>query len=172
MRGVEFWDDVARRWLGGTLEPSNGRDVWSAIAHADAAEVERILRPFAVRDIVEVGSGVGRLTPYLAEHFAHVIAIDTSPGMVEATELACDHLTNVSVRDQRVGDPYPVGDTALLFDVIDSDWTHAEADELVEACLRSCLLVLVHNTRLVGWQPMGDVVRSGASWSVIQADVV
>lgn len=167
------WDAVARRWLAGDLEPSTGREAWSALASDQAAHIARILQPYRVSTLVEVGSGIGRMTPHLAEQFQHVIAIDSSAGMQECTELACEGLANVSVRHHADGDPIPVGDAALIWDVVAHDWSLLQADAMIDACLRSCLLVLVSVSRLPGWSPwQQSIIREGDGWWLLQAEVV
>jgi SAM-dependent methyltransferase len=167
------YDDRARRWLAGELEPAMGREAWVANAKRDAAMIAQRLHPYGVRSLLEVGSGVGRLTPHLAEAFDHVIAIDTSPGMQECTALACDGLVNVSVRDHKQGAPYPVADAALIFDVIEADWTLHDADAIVGDVLRSCLLVLIAQVRLDEWEPyQGQIAAAGTDWWLIQGETL
>lgn len=167
------WDHVAREWIAGRLEPSIGRDAWSANARGQAQAIASIVAPYAVSTLVEVGSGIGRLTPHLAERFEDVIAIDTSAGMTEATELAIANSPHAVVSDYREGDAIPIGDAALVWDVIGSDWSLQQADALVDACLRSCLLVLVSVSRLSGWSPDQNlIVREGDGWWLLRAEVV
>jgi SAM-dependent methyltransferase len=167
------YDDRARRWLAGELEPAIGREAWVANARRDAEFAAKRLHPYGVRSLLEVGSGVGRLTPHLAEAFDHVIAIDTSPGMQHCTELATDGLVNVSVRDHKQGEPFPVADAALVFDVIEADWSIEQADALVGDVLRSCLLVLIAQVRLDEWEPLqGQIAAAGADWWLIQGETL
>ncbi len=167
------WDDRARRWLAGELEPAMGRDAWVLNAQRDAAMIAQRLRPYGVRSLLEVGSGIGRLTPHLAEAFDHVIAVDTSAGMQECTDLACGTLANVTIRDHKLGDPYPVADAALIFDVIDSYWTPWQADQLVGGVLRSCLLVLIVMVRLDEWEPrQGQIAAAGPDWWLLQGETL
>jgi SAM-dependent methyltransferase len=167
------YDDRARRWLAGELEPAIGREAWTANARREAEFAAKRLHPYGGGSLLEVGSGVGRLTPYLAEAFEYVIAIDTSPGMQECTALACDGLVNVSVRDHKPGEPYPVADAALIFDVIEADWSIEQADALVSDVLRSCLLVLIAQVRLDEWEPyQGQIAAAGAGWWLIQGETL
>lgn len=167
------YDARARDWLAGRLEPSIGRDAWQAKARADAEHAARILAPYNPRTLVEVGSGIARLTPHLADRFDHVIAIDTSPGMQECTTLACEGLANVSVREHRLGEPYPVGDAALVWDVLEDDWTLQQADDLIAGIQRSCLLVLVQSTRLKEWSPwQPQILREGTNWWLLASDAL
>lgn len=162
------YDEHARAWLAGTLKPTD-RDDWNAQAKAEAVMVRMLLSGYGVNTLLEVGSGVGRMTRHLAEHFEKVIAIDASPGMVECTLLACADLTNVQVIDQYAHEPYPVADAALIYDVLDPDWTIEQADDLVSAVLRSCMIVLVARVRLEDWTPwQGQIAAEGSDWWLLQ----
>lgn len=162
------YDEHARAWLAGKLEPGD-RDEWNAQARREALMVRQMLSGYGVNTLLEVGSGFGRLTRHLAEQFEKVIAIDASPGMVECTLLACADLTNVQVIDQYQHEPYPVADAALIFDVLDSEWTTEQADDLVSSVLRSCMIVLIARVRLEDWTPwQGQIAAEGADWWLLQ----
>lgn len=47
---------------------------------------------------VEVGCGSGRMTPFLADRFDHVLAVDVSPAMLEHARGAVEGRSNVELR--------------------------------------------------------------------------
>src|SRR5205823_98651 len=47
---------------------------------------------------VEVGCGIGRMTPLLAERFDRVVAVDVSPAMLAATRAALGDAGHVELR--------------------------------------------------------------------------
>jgi SAM-dependent methyltransferase len=77
----------------------------------------RLGRP--VRDALEVGCGVGRLTPTIAGHAERVVALDMTDEMLAAARRTCAGLPNVEFR-RGTAQQLPLG--ATRFDVAVSVW--------------------------------------------------
>lgn len=138
------WDALADAWLSGTMPPANGMTAWYGQAIIEADLIRSILPP-EVRSITEVGCGVGRLTPYLAQRFDRVEAVDTSARMIDACELACHGTENVSFCVIADGFMPAAGmDAALVWgNLYDEDWSLAEAAD------HFCALSLVNRFVIV-----------------------
>jgi len=88
------------------------------------------------RHTLEIGCGIGRLTPTVAEHSDRVHAIDMTPAMLDQARAACAHLSTVDfahTRLDRLPTPRPRFDAAVcvwvLMHVLDED-------QLAESCRR------------------------------------
>ncbi|MFF2654149.1 class I SAM-dependent methyltransferase [Streptomyces sp. NPDC058045] len=87
------------------------------IAEAVTAEtretVVRLLKradqelPDGLGSVVEVGCGIGRLTPTLAAAADRVAALDMTPGMLDAARSTCAGLDNVTFEHARAQDLQP-----------------------------------------------------------------
>ncbi len=93
----------------------------------------RLHRP--VGPVLEVGCGIGRITPTIAAHTEHVVALDMTPGMLEAAVQNCAGLDNVEFyrcTAQRL--PWSLS----RFDVAVCVWVlmHVLADEEISAVCR------------------------------------
>lgn len=137
------WDAVATAYVQGRLLPANGIAEWGRLATLEALRIDAIL-PDTIDLLLEVGSGVGRLTPALGVLFPRVVATDTSELMRSVTRVACAHLPNVEVSE-------PGGitaDAAVVWgNLYDEDWTDDEAAGHVCELAACCGYVLVQTTR-------------------------
>lgn len=149
---TEKWDAIAKAFAVGTWVPANGLEAWYAQAVSEATTIRSAL-PLDVETLLEVGCGVGRLTPYLALLFPRVIATDTSPVCRRVTAERCEHRPNVVVAE-------PVGqtaDAALVWgNLYDSDWTLQQISAHRQEMRRLYPLVLEGNSeRWKLWDPRG-----------------
>ncbi|MGP3924281.1 class I SAM-dependent methyltransferase [Streptomyces sp. 8N616] len=102
-------EDVTREWarraeregLARVMRASQPSRLNSQVTDATRRIVADYLRIAAaglrrpVASALEVGCGVGRLTPTLADHARHVTAIDMTPRMLDSAKAACAGLTHV-----------------------------------------------------------------------------
>lgn len=139
------WDDIAWRWMNGSMWPANGVERWTEDAKLEAAEIAQRLNATAiVGTLVEVGCGVGRLTPHLAAHFPLVLATDTAGWCRHVTRERCKDLANVIVEPGL----YPAGDAALVWgNLYDEDWSLPAALEHIAGLLEEYERVLVQTSR-------------------------
>lgn len=124
---------VMRASQPAALAPGVTRQTRDLVAGYLDAVTARLLRP--VISALDVGCGIGRLTPVLAEHAERVVAIDMTPGMLEAAGRACAGLDNVEFRRyeaQRL--PW----SSLRFDVAVCVWVlmHVLDDEQLATVCR------------------------------------
>lgn len=165
----ERWDRIGADWLVGTLAPANGMEAWREGAQEEAIRISAILhhpsRQHRVDTLVEVGCGVGRLTPHLAPYFRKVIATDTSTVMRGITERAAAHWQNVTV-DAGL---YPHGDAALVWgNLYDEDWSDAAAVEHLSGLVAQFPVVLVQTSRVVITQSQAPIwVERGDDWMLV-----
>lgn len=125
------WDAVANDFIAGTRVPAQGWEAWAAQATQEAITIRAAL-PESVEMLLEVGCGVGRLTPYLALLFPFVVATDTSAACRSVTLARCDKHTNVLVLppDEAAQEAC---DAALVWCLYDSDWTAQASFEHLES---------------------------------------
>jgi SAM-dependent methyltransferase len=137
---TEKWDKLAEAFAAGTAVPANGWEAWGEQAAREAATIRNVL-PRDAETIVEVGCGVGRLTPYLAMLFPRVIATDTSSACRVVTKQRCKHRPNVKVRAPGT----PKADAAVIWCLYDEDWTALESTNHLREMLAAYSLVLEGN---------------------------
>src|SRR4029077_8957494 len=120
------WDAIAEEFAAGRAVPANGWEKWGEQAAIEATIIRGIF-PRSVETLVGVGSGLGRLTPFLALVFPHVMAVDTSSGCRTVTAGRCAERPNVTVHSP----PPPPADAAaaLVWNLYDADWSRAEIAE-------------------------------------------
>ncbi|WP_260193245.1 class I SAM-dependent methyltransferase [Actinophytocola gossypii] len=88
------------------------------------------------RRTLEIGCGIGRLTPTLAQHSDRVHAIDMTPAMLDRARTACRHLSTVDFAQARLDRLPPPGER---FDAAVCVWVlmHVlDEDQLAESCRR------------------------------------
>lgn len=112
------WDRIAEEFGRGEHVPANGWEAWNEQASREAVTIRDAL-PSEVETIVEIGCGVGRLTPYLALLFVYVRATDTSTACRMVTRQRCEHRPNVLVLPP--GD-YPADAAVVWGNLYDKDW--------------------------------------------------
>lgn len=155
---VEKWDAIATRFSTGEQVPANGWEAWAEQAATEAATIRGTL-PESVGTLLEVGCGVGRLTPYLALMFPIIIATDTSPCCRLVTENRCSARGNVLVLppDEAAAEP---ADAALVWNLYDTDWPAADQAEHRHEMQRRYPIVLEGNAErwmLVEKPPGGEI---------------
>lgn len=155
------WDRVAEAFDQGVLVPANGMDNWAAQAVTEAVLIRGIL-PLACETLLEVGCGVGRLTPYLALMFRSVVATDTSTACRVVTMGRCEYFRNV-----RVAEPGGIqADAAVVWgNLYDDDWTDDQAAEHIVELAAVCGYVLVQTSRpfILGF----DNAQGEHDWTLI-----
>ncbi len=105
-----------------------------AVAEGLRTAARELSRPLATA--LEVGCGIGRLTPTVAAHADHVTALDMTPGMLEAARESCADLTNVDFELARAENlPW----NGRKFDVAVSVWVlmHVLDEEALTRICRS-----------------------------------
>lgn len=136
------WDAIAESFERGEFVPANGWDEWNAQAIREAVMIREAL-PQTVDTLLEVGCGVGRLTPHLARMFPHVIANDTSAACRRVTVVRLRGRPNVRVVSA-AGAPYGSHiDAAVVWgNLHDADWTTDEASAHARALMDAYPTVL------------------------------
>lgn len=131
------WDDVALRFEAGDLIPANGMEAWREIAISESITIRAAL-PSSVGTLVEIGCGIGRLTPYLALSFPRVVAVDTSAECLRVTQRTCERFSNVEISDVL----WPEGDAAVIWQLYDDEWSDAERLGHINQARRTYPIVL------------------------------
>ncbi len=103
------------------------------VANYLGAVAGRLSRP--VGSVLEVGCGIGRITPTIAAHAEHVVALDMTPGMLEAAIQTCAGLDNVEFH-RHAAQRLPWGSSR--FDVAVCVWVlmHVLDDDEISAVCR------------------------------------
>lgn len=141
---TEKWDAIAEAFRLGEWVPANGWVEWEAQAVCEAAMIRKAL-PERVDELIEVGCGVGRLTPYLAVMFPRIIATDTSAACRIVTRERCRHHPNVRVM-LPASLPMAAGDAALVWgNLYDSDWSEEARRKHTAKLRRTYPIVLEGN---------------------------
>jgi SAM-dependent methyltransferase len=140
------WDEIGRQWQTGELSPANGWQLWNEVAELDAERI-RVLLPPGVQSIIEVGCGVGRLTPHLAARFKNVYCTDTSPVMMSITSglLVKDGILNARVAVDTYTLPREIDAAVVWGNLYDQDWTGEQAASHADDMLQRAHLLLVQN---------------------------
>jgi SAM-dependent methyltransferase len=124
---VEKWDAIASRFASGEQVPANGWEAWAEQASKEAVAIRAAI-PESVEILLEVGCGVGRLTPYLALMFPVVVATDTSAACRAVTLSRCERRGTVLVLPPDEAEREDC-DAALVWNLYDSDWPAADQAE-------------------------------------------
>lgn len=162
------WDAFAEAFAAGQAVPANGWEAWSEQAVREATMIRKAL-PDTVQCLLEVGCGVGRLSPYLALMFPRVVCTDTSAACRTVTRERTRHHANVTVlpADARLPDPQP--DAALVWgNLYDSDWTDANARAHLAGLVDTYPLVLCDRiTRPIICLETGWSLTTSDDWCLI-----
>ncbi|XP_075552919.1 uncharacterized protein LOC142585793 [Dermacentor variabilis] len=97
----------------------------------ESAEILSHLPDISGKDVLELGSGIGRFTGKLAAQARHVTAVDFIPAYVESNRQRNGHLDNVSFVQL---DVMKLDLPAQSFDVVFSNWLYMYLSD--EECLR------------------------------------
>lgn len=139
----EKWDQIGRDFASGRMVPANGMTQWNEIAAAEAARVAFLLGG-GTETIIEVGSGVGRLTRSFVNLFRHVTATDTSPVMRGITRAACQYAENLDV----MAPGLPDADAAVIWGhLYDEDWLTSTALVHIQLHVETYRMVLLQTNR-------------------------
>ncbi|MFH1916860.1 MAG: methyltransferase domain-containing protein [Nanoarchaeota archaeon] len=92
------WDKIATQYFDIVSSPFDER-----VDNPLFDQLKKIRRRKQMR-IIDLGCGIGNLTPFLSKHFGHVTAIDFSEKMVEVTGEKCKAMENVVVLKQDMRD--------------------------------------------------------------------
>ena len=90
------WDKIATEYFDIVSSPFDERVDNPLFDHLKKIRGKKKMR------IIDLGCGIGNLTPFLAKQFGHVTAIDFSEKMVEATGEKCKAMENVVVLKQDI----------------------------------------------------------------------
>jgi SAM-dependent methyltransferase len=135
------------------------------------------------RRALEIGCGIGRLTPAIAAHADGVHAIDMTPAMLEQARAACAHLPAVEfecVRVDRMSPPRERYDAAVcvwvLMHVLD-EGRLAEACRVIAASTRYLALVEYEHasvpvSRWSRLRPLEEYVRLLPGAEVVDEQVI
>ena len=86
----------------------------NATRDLDALVMQRVGLPLAEKDILELGSGTGKNTSYLAQHARHVVAMDFAEGMIARAHQRIV-TNNVQFVKHDVRDTWPVPSGSVDF---------------------------------------------------------
>ncbi|EFF89532.1 translation initiation factor IF-2 [Streptomyces sp. e14] len=114
-------EEIAREWreragrdgLARVMRAQQPPEIAEAVTAETRQTLTRLLKraghelPHGLGSVVEVGCGIGRLTPTLAAAAGRVAALDMTPGMLETARTACAALDNVSFHQLRAQDLRP-----------------------------------------------------------------
>lgn len=147
-------DDVAREWgrradrpgLSRVMRASQPEDLNAGVTERTREVVRDHLGLVAdrlghrPRRALEIGCGIGRLTPTVAEHAGRVLAVDMTPAMLDQARAACAHLATVDfacTRIDRLAPPPRPFDAAVcvwvLMHVLDDDQLAAACRAIASA---------------------------------------
>lgn len=152
------WDAIAESFERGEFVPANGWEAWRDQALREAATIRDAI-PGHVLDLIEIGCGVGRLTPHLSLLFPRVIATDTSAVCRRVTLDRCREygVENVDVYEAYFPVPGARSTAAVVWgNLYDSDWTEDVARAHTRALMDEYPIVLFQ-------QPPPITLRAGES---------
>jgi SAM-dependent methyltransferase len=112
------------------------------------------------RAVLEIGCGIGRLTPTIAEHADRVHAVDMTPAMLDHARATCAHLSTVDFTRARIDElPEP----AQRYDAAVCVWVlmHVLDDDQLAAACRGIAAAARHLT-LIEYEVAGIPV---SRWS-------
>lgn len=133
---AQEWHARARRdGLARVMRAQQPPELGEAVTDETRRTLARLLKragqelPDGVGSVIEIGCGIGRLTPTLAAAAGRVAALDMTPGMLKSARAACAGLDNVTLHRLRA-----------------QDLTLDEVDRLVgrPADVTVCVWVLMH----------------------------
>lgn len=161
------WNDVGTRFMSGSLEPANGFAAWDALAMREAAQIASTL-PASASTIIEVGCGVGRLTPHLADLFDDVHATDTAEAMRRATRWRCKRHPNVTVTPP---DPDASADAIVVWGTLyDQDWTTICANaHIAGLCDQGDMVLIQTNRRDIRYHWEDRTIAADTEWIMVAA---
>ncbi|MGW7527290.1 class I SAM-dependent methyltransferase [Streptomyces sp. NPDC054783] len=114
-------EEIAQEWRGRAERQGLARvmraqqppEIGDAVTAETRQTLTRLLKradhelPGGLGSVVEIGCGIGRLTPTLAMAAERVAALDMTPGMLDAARGACAGLGNVAFHRSRAQDLGP-----------------------------------------------------------------
>ncbi|PKW18382.1 class I SAM-dependent methyltransferase [Saccharopolyspora spinosa] len=117
-----------------------------------------LARPLSA--VLEIGCGIGRLTPTLAAQAGHVTALDMTPGMLDEAKTSCSELSNVEFELARAEDlPWH----GRNFDVAVSVWVLMHV--LDEAALAEICRSISHSCRYFVLMEYAQAAIPVSEWS-------
>ncbi|TQN30291.1 methyltransferase family protein [Haloactinospora alba] len=147
--------EVAREWASRSMRDGLARVMRASqpeeLNEGVTRETARVLGEFAETarremgrppaSALEVGCGIGRLTPTVAELAQHVTAVDMTPRMLDLARERCASLDNVEFRTGRA-EQRPWGEARfdigvsvwVLMHVLDEEGIAAACRSLAESC--------------------------------------
>ncbi|WP_190815124.1 class I SAM-dependent methyltransferase [Saccharopolyspora pogona] len=113
---------------------------------------------------LEIGCGIGRLTPTLAAQAARVTALDMTPGMLDEAKTSCSELSNVEFELARAEDlPWH----GRKFDVAVSVWVLMHV--LDEAALAEICRSISHSSRYFVLVEYAQAAIPVSEWSRLRS---
>ncbi|MEU8456038.1 class I SAM-dependent methyltransferase [Streptomyces griseoaurantiacus] len=111
-------EEIAREWhararregLARVMRAQQPPELGEAVTEETRRTLARLLKragqelPEGIGTVLEIGCGIGRLTPTLAAAARRVAALDMTPGMLESARTACADLDHVSLHLLRAQD--------------------------------------------------------------------
>lgn len=99
------------------------------------------LAPFSSRTVLEIGSGIGRITEFLADAFGSVSGIDISPQMIERAKERLKNRPNLTlIATDGTTYPFPRASFDFVFSVI--VFQHMPSKEVIQKNFREIGRVL------------------------------
>ncbi|MBI5412989.1 methyltransferase domain-containing protein [Candidatus Peregrinibacteria bacterium] len=148
------WDNLATKnaYYYANPDTKNGRQVDEfEVRQTGKEDVENyilsdsfllgLLGDLKAKIVLEIGSGVGRMTEYLAKSFGTVYGVDISPVMIEVAKRRLLHLSNI-VLFENAGKELPIADNQidLIFSYL--VFRHLPNRAVIEAYVRETARVL------------------------------
>ena len=120
---------------------------------AASTEIAQALRAWGAlqpdRRVLDLGCGIGRLLPALAEGAALVVGLDVSAGMLGEARRRCSGLTNLALVQSTGRDLGPFGDGAFDLVLAVDTFPYLHLSGLAETMLAECARVLAPGGSLV-----------------------
>ncbi len=119
----------------------SGEENYDAYIRKDALLTER-LAPFKEKRVLDIGSGLGRLTEFFARDFKSADGVDISDSMVAQATKRLEHVSNIHFHaTDGKSFPFPDGTFDLVFSYI--VFQHMPSREIVEENFKEAYRVLV-----------------------------